>query len=307
MCMGFFEKKIAIRTVRVRNLAGQCHGDITLSGVRLAIRRNRQFNFVKPGKTKGSAAVGLLLSFVGPDGKDTQIFKLSTRGSSRDLGHVVKCIPDSIRCCDGLAIRRVLVVAKGFRRVRGVGRVVTCCIRHFTLRPGGGVGSLSLNGQGGITVIGDLVFGPRLLVLSRPAGKLSPLVRRHLFRRLGCRGGRNTAIFVSARGLPRIRTFYAQATFVHRNGVVSIRSVTSNCRPKGIIALANSTVMAGSFRSGKCHILSGASQIISLLCGSGIGRVLTSVTPLSLRSVRVHGRGLRRGFVALCNKNKSRR
>lgn len=79
----------------------------------------------------------------------------------------------------------------------------------------------------GATVISTFTSSTSVLVVSRPAAKLSPLVQSVFVRLLGRRGTGKGAVFVSDRVFRRIRRIYSHITVVHSKVVVSIVSVGS--------------------------------------------------------------------------------
>lgn len=97
--------------------------------------------------------------------------------------------------------------------------------RHFVgkrmVKRGGLVHGCSTKGGRGVNVVSTVLRCPRLLVLSRPFGFLSPDSRSVVGRLLGeCGRRRRTAIVVSDRGLGRAMSIYPQVTLLRCKVVV---------------------------------------------------------------------------------------
>lgn len=97
--------------------------------------------------------------------------------------------------------------------------------RHFVgnriVKRGGFVHGCSTKGGRGVNVVSTVLRRPRLLVLSRPFGFLSPDSRSMVGRLLGeCGRRRKTAIVVSDRGLGRAISIYPHVTLLRGNIVV---------------------------------------------------------------------------------------
>lgn len=165
-------------TVRISGLGG-CFGSIgTISSVDFSIRRNRLFNFLNIGNTKGSAMVGVLYALCGGSNKDIHILKGRIKGSSRGVQRSVKVIRRRGSLSRLLAIGRGLRVHKKLcnRAGRGLeggfsGIIGLLKLGSFLGEPCKG---LSKNRGHETRVTTTLVRRPGVLFLSRPAAKLSP-------------------------------------------------------------------------------------------------------------------------------------
>lgn len=97
--------------------------------------------------------------------------------------------------------------------------------RHFVgnriVKRGGLVHGCSTNGGRGVNVVSTVLRRPRMLILSRPFGFLSPDSRSVVGRLLGTCGRRaKTAVLMSDRGLGRAMSVYPHVTLLRGKGVV---------------------------------------------------------------------------------------
>lgn len=105
----------------------------------------------------------------------------------------------------------------------GVGRLLS--VLSLSSIGGGGVSGLSNNVGHHINVTRTVLGSPRVLIVSRPATKLSPKRHIHL-QGFVSRFSRSQVILVSARVMSSVRCVSAHGTVVGTKRVISIKAAT---------------------------------------------------------------------------------
>lgn len=210
--------------VRIRRLKGACKSAATVHSIAFRTGPKRVLNFLKPGKTKGAAAVQVLSNCLPTSRNATQVTKCSIRASSVTIHRQVNCLPRSPPLCPRVAMRDFL----GF--INGVGNIPTkvhrrqtaVTVRHYNLVSQHGivVHGLSGNCQRQINVTRTVVRSPPIVVLSRPAINLSPHRVGRIHRLVGDLTN-DHAVVLSARVLPRIDVAYSHIAVVGHNRIIT--------------------------------------------------------------------------------------
>lgn len=146
----------------------------TVHSVSFRIPRNSIAKFINPGNTNGSAAVHYVLKLAGPSGKSTDIFKASCSGL-RGPTHQVNSILSTSGRRPNEAKHDVLLTTTSILNVTSSG--VRFTLRSYKLadtRDEQQVNACSLKVERHLTLTLTVLPRPRLLVLSRPVGNLSP-------------------------------------------------------------------------------------------------------------------------------------
>ncbi len=254
--------------VRVGGLAGRCNSGGTMGGVDFGTGSNRVLNFLKPGNTNGSAAVGVVANCLSSASNRTVVGNVSVLRSPVGTGGRVNCLPRLPPLCLSVAMERCLCFV--------------CSLGNYALPQGARlgrvyrligvsgifsevVGGLSGNCHRHMNLTRTLINGPGILILSRPAMNLSPgrVVRVEALVG-GLNGGR--AMVLSDRVLDRIRTIYSEVMVVGRNGVIT-SSATSGL--SGALSTSRGLVT---------HVSKPGSRIVGLVCAvPNIRAIITSV------------------------------
>lgn len=203
-----------------------------MSHVYLAVHGKRVFKLLKPGNTNGSAAVLVVLKLARPASNSIRVYNVSSAERPVRMGQGVNCLPRSIKFCSSVANSRGLVCATHLGNVSstrtGIGTLRLVRRIKLTKRVGGGAKGCSHNVHRQLKLTSILVGGPRVVVLSRPASKVSPTnIRRfvRLVERLD--QGRKLAILFSSRRLSRIRGIYSHIKLFGDKGLIALVSVSS--------------------------------------------------------------------------------
>lgn len=149
--------------IAVRGISGSCKSRAIFHGTGLAVRQNSGVTFIKGGNRNGSALMGYVV------GRLRRSNALAVK-----RGIVVNCFTRgrTSLLSRGLAIFRAVSSITGKSVHGGVGSLLKTFV--FKNRGStGGMGILSNNRHAHLTVVGLLLRPIGLLVLSRPAGRLS--------------------------------------------------------------------------------------------------------------------------------------
>lgn len=148
----------------VRKINGACNSRMIFGGTGLAVREKSGITFIKGGKRKGSALIGYVVGRVSRRNalalKRGMRVKCFTRGRTSLLSR-------------GLAIFRAVSSMTGNRVHGGVESLLKTFVFNDPRTSVGGMGILSKKRHAHLTVVGLLLRPIGLLVLSRPAGRLS--------------------------------------------------------------------------------------------------------------------------------------
>lgn len=205
--------------VRAGRLAGVCKRRATIGSMGLRIGGNEVCNLLKHGNTKGAAVVGVVLKLAPVASKRVSMFK---RGVGNGRGQVCPEVNTVVRApkfCPGLAKARGLRVFTGLHNATTPGTMgATLRVINLPCGSGGLFDGCSLNVGRELNVTGTVLRSPRLLVLSRPAGKLSPVNVTRMEGFVGSLDGRHKgAVLVSDRVLSRVRLLTSSVNVVSRN------------------------------------------------------------------------------------------
>lgn len=160
----------------VSNINGDCNSGIIFHGTALAMRHNSGITFINGGNRNGSALIGYVVGRV-----------RRSKALALKRGMRVKCFTRgrTSLLSRGLAMFRAVSSMTGNRVHGGVHSLLKTFVFNKPRRSVGGMGMLSKNRHAHLTVVGLLLRPIGLLVLSRPAGRLSLGAGSVLGRTLG--------------------------------------------------------------------------------------------------------------------------
>lgn len=300
--------------VRAGGLAGVCKRRATIGSIGLRIGPNQVCKLLKHGKTNGAAVVGVVLNLAPVASNRISIFK---RGVGNRRGHVcphVKTVVRAPNFCPGLANARGLRVFTGLQKTPRPGTIGgTLRIIKLPCGSGGLFDGCSLNVGRHLNVTGTVLRSPRLLVLSRPAGKLSPV---NVTRIEGFVGGldirHNGAVLVSDRVLSRVSLLTSSVNVVsrkillRRDDVRRLRGGGQGCVRLRISSVpGTSLVLRERFRIASCTIRSrrGLQLCSATLSVTTVGGTLI-IRSMTIVDSRVYGSALRSCFGRVAKKRK---
>lgn len=225
--------------LRLVSVGGECNDGRMLRKVDVGFRGN-VCKLVKPGKSNGSAVVGVVSSILSVDSNGVLCGKASVGRLSSECERGVNFLPRGMNCCPGFATGGAVRCFKclenmgGGRLSSGIRRIlesIGLCRGH-----GSGIGSFSKKVGRELKVTVAYMTGPRVVVFSRPAIKLSPR-RETEFGGLveGLSGA--GAVMLSARVLSSMRRITSCVVLVGRKYLAGFRGVNKGsgrwyCRGK---------------------------------------------------------------------------
>lgn len=176
-------------TVRTSRLCGRfplikSSPVVTLSRLSFGVQGNYLATLIKPSKTKGAALVHLVTNLLSTASNSLSILKVSIGTRSRTIRSELDCVPRGFKLCRRLSIDRGVGLCTSLRNVplriearqfRGLLRVA-----KLTGFAGHRTNGLSNNVGRGLDLTYALIHSPRLLLLSRPAMKMSPFSEQRL-------------------------------------------------------------------------------------------------------------------------------
>lgn len=229
--------------VRVRGLVCRCPGDDgpILSGLSVAVGRNRAITVAKRGNTNGAALTHLLYTLRRPRSNDVAIGAVPithrhTGNGVRPLGHTShRGLHTAVNCIVRRPRHRLFTRAmtrsitcnphgrqlSRTRISRRIDRTVTLLrVRRLTSHS---PFSLSNKRRQLITVTNIVTYRPQVLVVSRPATKLSRTTAAHIRSLVRALRSRNIAMLVVSRSRARVSILTSQiVTLSHERGNGSI-------------------------------------------------------------------------------------
>lgn len=188
----------------------------------LSFRSNEMCKLLKGGNTKGSALLCLVSNLLAP-GNNGMVFR------SASMHHQLP-----------MALRSVFLIPRRFRlppmslidcvRLGDSfcphfdGRSVVGCLRCFRVSVSVGLNSLSVNRGGGMFVDFTLTAGASLLLVSRPAGKLSVPKGDRFHGFVTSKVSSSGAVIVSARRIHSVSGILSRMLVVSRDHMLLSRS-----------------------------------------------------------------------------------
>lgn len=308
--------------LRVDRLCGGCKGFRTIESLGLRIPGKSLFNFIKPGKTKGAAAVQVMYKLVPPARKAVAVRNISTLLRPGRVGGRVNCIPSFFNICSGLGIDRCVSFCNSVCHVASE-RVATMSgslLRLIGLSSGGRICISALSHKVGrqLYITQTLVRGPSLLILSRPGSNLSPHTHIRVGRLLRGLHDVKGAVIVDSRVLSRLTRVYGDVNVVSRKGLMrtkGVRSIVRRIFNKGqvIISIRKRVrptihVLGRRPRVGIRSIKRGRVRVSRTVGRRRVTRLVTRVVRGKVVIAKFCGRrkGLRSLFVRLAKKRRSR-
>lgn len=225
----------------VEGLGGICPGKgRTLGSIYLRVPAN-VFKLLNPGKTNGSALVHVLITLVRPASNRIGVYKCSLVQRHGRVQKMLKCLPRSFHFFTGCGACRFLSCTThlsnvGYGSLQGgtISRVLRG-IKLFSMHSQC-TGGLSKNVGHHLKVTRTLVRRPGIVVMSRPAAKLSPRRQVHFHGLLSRIDRGSIAVVLSARVINSVSDAYGYVTLVGGKRISfcnSPRSVLERTR-KGI-------------------------------------------------------------------------
>lgn len=171
-------RPVRMLVLALRRLCGDCKSGPILRSLDLTLRPKRVCNLLKPGKTKGAAAVGVVYKLLGTSTNTICIDKGPTGDRA---GTRVNVIPRDGLLCNDLAYQSGLTFLKQLCNLsqRSYHRQLQIYLRSIGLltRRRAPIRQLDNKVRQQLDLTTTVVRQPQLIVLSRPAAKLS--VRTH--------------------------------------------------------------------------------------------------------------------------------
>lgn len=193
-------------------------------------------NLLKTGNTNGAALVHVLYTILRSASKRMLLSKGRMASVKTSCQGILNCLPRSFKCCPGCATIRFLVCVTTLGKVPGgiTGGHIARLLRIISLDriTGGGMGAFSNNVGREMKVTRTLLGGPGVLVLSRPATKLSP--GRHIhFHGLLSRCTNSGVMVLSARVMSSVRTVTSRILLVGGKGFMLRNAIPRLVRGTG--------------------------------------------------------------------------
>lgn len=209
-------------------------GEGVLRSIGLAICSKRAVMVLNTSKSKGSALLGLVVKLLGPSSNSVGIGKgrvssLARQRVGRRQHHVkvmFRCstLFSSVGMGRGMTFNLQRRASLSRRRVRGVARKG---LRLMNLSSINSLvpTSLSNNVGGHIDLTETVTLGPRVVLCSRPATKLSPVHTASVDLLVGrVRGRVGIADVIIARSLGSTRVITSEVTFLCGNSFLTINA-----------------------------------------------------------------------------------